>query len=260
VVGLVDGAAQRRSRRAKDEWGPASPQIRASFLRLEARRLGRPSYSDQEVPVLAEDGYGLATVLTALKVASTDRFGELTDAARRIIPRLRGLGFKRTKMVEQRPRALTVEGQKVVVQDKEVVIADELLLDFEDAVGLPAHAASEGTLVVLGILAALYAPGRPSLLLLDDLERALHPKAQRDLAAALGTALGAMPEAQIVATTHSPYLVDALSPEQVVVLGRAAGGAITARRLRDHPKVELLDVLTAGEFWAAEGEDWAAAR
>jgi predicted ATPase len=230
----------------------------AAFLRLDATRLGEPSHSDEEVPALAEDGYGLATVLTALKVASTERFHALEEAARRVVPRLRGLGLKRTRRVEQRSRALTVEGQKVLVPEKETVIADELLLDFDDAAGLPAQAASEGTLVVLGILAALQGPSPAGLLLLDDLERGLHPKAQRDLVVELRKALATMPDAQIVATTHAPYLLDELSPEEVVVLGRAASGAVTARRLADHPKARLLDVLTTGEFWAAEGEDWVA--
>jgi hypothetical protein len=79
----------------------------ATFLRLDARRLGEPSHSDEEVPVLAEDGYGLATVLTALKVASNDRFHALEGAARRVVPRLRGLALKRTRQVERLLDVLT---------------------------------------------------------------------------------------------------------------------------------------------------------
>jgi hypothetical protein len=40
--------------------------------------------------------------------------------------------------------------------------------------------------------------------------------------------------------------------------GRATT-AVAAKRLSDHPKARLLDVLTTGELWAAEGEDWVAA-
>jgi hypothetical protein len=132
-------------------------------------------------------------VLSTLKVTSTERFDALQDAARRILPRLRRLGFQRKKLLESRPRTLTVEGQKVLVPDKATVIADELLLDFDDATALPAHVASEGTLIVLGILAALYAGAQPGLLLVDDLDRALHPQAQRDLVLALRAALDAKP-------------------------------------------------------------------
>jgi predicted ATPase len=137
-------------------------------------------------------------------------------------------------------------------------MADELVLDFKDAPGLPAHAASEGTLIVLGILCAMFSPSHPNLILLDDIDRALHPKAQHDLVAGIRTALAAAPNLQIVATTHSPYLVDALQPEEVVVLARRQDGAVAAKRLSEHPKARMLDVLTTGEFWTAEGEDWVA--
>lgn len=228
----------------------------ASLLRLDSRRLSEPSFSAEELPRLEEDGYGLATVLSALKLASTERFLALEEAVRRIVPSLRALRFKRTRVELQAPRALTVEGQKVVVQDKEVNIADELILDFDDAPGLPAHAVSEGTLLVIGILAAISGVSAPRVLLLEDLERALHPRAQQDFVATLRVALDLAPEMQIIATTHSPYLVDALRPEEIIVLARSTDGAIAARRLSEHPKAKLLDVLTTGEFWTAEGEDW----
>jgi putative AbiEii toxin of type IV toxin-antitoxin system len=225
-------------------------------LRLDSRRLSEPSLSEEEVPRLEEDGYGLATVLSALKLSSTERFRALEEAACRIVPNLRGIGFKRTRLERQAPRAVTLDGQKVLLQAKELAIADELVLDFADAAGLPAHAASEGTLLVLGILATLCGPAAPRLLLLEDVERALHPKAQQDLIAGLRAALDVAPETQILATSHSPYLVDALAPEEVVVLGRGADGQVAARRLSEHPKAQLLSVLTSGELWTAEGEGW----
>lgn len=230
----------------------------ATTLRLDSRRLAEPSTSTEEEPRLAEDGYGLATVLSALKLSSTDRFRNLEEAACRVVPSLKAIGFKRTKIERPGTRTLVgVDGQKVVVAEREVSVADELVLDFADAAGLPAHAASEGTLIVLGILATLYGPATPGLLLLEDIERALHPQAQKGLVDAVKLALVERPETQIVATTHSPYLVDALAPEEVVVLGRGPTGDVAARRLSDHPRAQkLLEVLTAGELWTAEGEDW----
>ena len=47
---------------AKDDWEPAPSPFKehpASFLRLDARRLGEPSFSDEEAPALDPDGYGL---------------------------------------------------------------------------------------------------------------------------------------------------------------------------------------------------------
>ena len=196
----------------------------AVMLRLDSRRLAEPSLSEEEVPGLQEDGYGLATVLSAMKLISTARFKELKkDAACGSCRRCGGLASSgRGSSGKGRGRS-PVDGQKVLVQERDVGVADELVLDFVDATGLPAHAASEGTLIVLGVLAALYGPAAPRLLLLDDIERALHPKAQQDLIKMLYAAQATATEAQIIATSHSPYLVDALKPDEVVVLGRTMG-------------------------------------
>jgi hypothetical protein len=41
---------------------------------------------------------------------------------------------------------------------------------------VPAHAASEGTLITLALLTALCSPNRPRILLLDDIDQSLHPQ------------------------------------------------------------------------------------
>lgn len=230
----------------------------AVALKLEPRRLAAPSYSEEEVPRLGQDGYGLATSLAALKLADTTRFQEMEALACGIVPRLRRIGFKRTKLEPATSPGSNGDKQSGPAQARQTLMGDELVLDYKDAVGLPGHAASEGTLLVLGILCTLYGPSRPRLLLLDDLDRALHPKAQKELLSGLRSALDAAPDLQIVATTHSPYLVDALERDQVVMLSRRADGSVAAKNMRDHPKIDMLDVLTTGELWTAEGEDWVA--
>lgn len=232
----------------------------AVALRLETRRLAEPSYSDDENPRLAEDGYGLATTLSRLKLEDTARFLEMEGLVRRIVPRLKNIKFRRTKLEQGSSRTVKIDEQLVVVPDTRTVVADELLLDYEDASDLPAHLASEGTLLVLGILCAIFSPSRPNLILLDDLDRGLHPKAQAELLTGLRSALLAAPDLQIVATTHSPYLVDDLRPEELVFLTRGPDGVVGARRMTEHPKAAMLDVLTTGELWTSEGESWAAAQ
>jgi predicted ATP-binding protein involved in virulence len=93
--------------------------------------------------------------------------------------------------------------------------------------------------------------------LLDDIERALHPRAQRQLVENLRALVDGTPGLQIIATSHSPYLVDAFRPEEVVVLGLRKDGTAAARRLSDHPDAKrAMEVLSTGEFLAAEQEDW----
>ncbi|HMR06990.1 MAG TPA: AAA family ATPase, partial [Polyangiaceae bacterium] len=50
------------------------------------------------------------------------------------------------------------------------------MLKFADGAVLPTHAASEGTLLALALLAAVHSGDPPDVLLLDDLDRALHPR------------------------------------------------------------------------------------
>ena len=65
------------------------------------------------------------------------------------------------------------------------------------------------------------------------------------------------PELQIILTTHSPYIVDELLPEEVWMLAEDNQGRAAAKRLSDHPDVQRVKgVLTTGEFWSAEGEEW----
>jgi len=69
--------------------------------------------------------------------------------------------------------------------------------------------------------------------------------------------LDQIPELQIVATTHSPFIIDKCSPEEVWLLSPDAQGQCHAARMSEHPQAEdALKVLTTGEFWSAEGEEW----
>jgi predicted ATPase len=122
---------------------------------------------------------------------------------------------------------------------------------------IPAHAISEGTMLTLGLLTVLMNPKQPNLVLLDDIEQGLHPKAQRELITVFKQIIQANPNLQIIFTTHSPYIIDELEPSQVHVLSNSKSGFTRAKRLDEHPDAEWAkQTLTTGEFWNAEGEDW----
>ena len=65
------------------------------------------------------------------------------------------------------------------------------------------------------------------------------------------------PNLQIVLTSHSPYIVDELEADEVWLLATDEEGISHAKRLSDHPEAdEWLKILSTGEFWGAEGEEW----
>ena len=76
---------------------------------------------------------------------------------------------------------VTVNGQTTTSRIEREYVGHRVIFDMDGAPQLPAHGASEGTLITLGILTAIMSHRGPHLVLLDDLERAIHPRAIADL-------------------------------------------------------------------------------
>lgn len=242
----VAGAA--KNRRSVDRLKTRDYQ--AISLELEPNRLREPSYIDSSEPMLAPDGYGLATTLAYLKLGDSESFQAIEEQTRRVVPTFEQVRFKRAKV---RPR----NGQG------EPLYGDELILDMRDAKGLSHRVVSDGTILTLGILTSTIVRARrtkddeaPLVFLIDELERGLHPRALKELVGAL-RGLAESTGVQIVATSHSPYLLDALSPDEVRLTGFLDDGSATIRELTDHPDFERWkEEMTPGEFWSMVGEDW----
>lgn len=94
-------------------------------------------------------------------------------------------------------------------------------------------------------------------MLLDDLDRGLHPRAQRELVSLLRQLLSEQRNLQIIATTHSPYLLDNLKASEVRLTALHEDGTTAVARLDEHPEFEKWkDDFAPGEFWSAVGEEW----
>lgn len=94
-------------------------------------------------------------------------------------------------------------------------------------------------------------------MLLDDLDRALHPVAQKNLVLLLRRLLEKHPRLQIVATTHSPYLLDDVEPEEVRMTCLDEKGSTVCGPLQDHPSFEKWkNEMAPGELWSLFGEKW----
>ena len=113
---------------------------------------------------------------------------------------------------------------------------------------LAATALSDGTLRLLCLLAVLLDPAPPSLICIEEPETGLHPDAIRIVAEILEEAAT---RTQLVITTHSPALVDALTsrPEAIVVCERDLDGFTELRRLRRNELDEWLEKYTLGDLW-----------
>lgn len=229
----------------------------AFLFKPEAPKLRSASYSPDEVPYMAADGATLASVIAYLITTEPDRFAALLARIREVLPAVERLRVRPAKVELIEPTKITVNRKEIPYTETREVMGHELLFDLKGAPGVPARAVSEGTLLVTALLTATVWNQGADVLLIDDLEKGLHPKAQRELVMALKALLDTDPKLQIGFSTHSPYVVDELSADQVCILVPDEERGVVARRLSDHPRAaDALQVLTTGEFLSAEGEDW----
>lgn len=230
---------------------------RATLLRLDAERLAAPSTVEvgEKTTTLGYDGSNLAGTLSIMRLFDAERFDRIEQDLRGIVPSVERIRIVKVPFSETRREYHEGSGE---VMERDVTLQGaELRFDFVGAPDIPASEASEGTRVALGVLTAAQSGPGPAIVLLDDIERALHPRAQQQLVERLRALVESTPGLQIVATSHSPYLVDAFRPEEVVVLGLRKDGTAAARRLSEHPDAKrAMEVLSTGEFLAAEEEAW----
>lgn len=241
-------------------WGdlPLAARVpRAFFLRLSLSQLARPSTLEvsEHLPDLTPDGQGLPAMLGWMKLAHPTQFAKVVDTLRGVVPQVRGLALRPTTFVERRTywEGGEPEERRVTLNGLEIV--------FEMAGGarVPAEAASEGTLMTLGFATMLAVEPLPGVLLIDDIERALHPKGQVALMRSLRAVLAAQPDTRAVVTTHSPFVLDEVEAASVAVMVQRDDGTTATHRLSEHPDARrMLEVLTNGEFLSATGEAWVA--
>lgn len=220
----------------------------ASYLRFDLARLADPSYSDLATPVMGPDGSGLAAVIADMAVSRPDDFSRLQEALRAVVP-----GLVRVRLVRAKVR------KPDAADEDDLVWGHEVVFDMAGAGDIPARAASEGTLLALGLFTVLMGPDRPELVLIDHLEHGLSHRSFGELTAQLTQVLALDPRLQIVAVTDSPALLDHVSPENVRVHCLLEDGSVRVKPLTMHPEHELLrGDLRPGEFWVQVGEDWVA--
>ncbi len=251
----VDTKAYDRGAEAKHggppDFGPAM------LLRLDINQLMAPSYSDEEAPTMKLDGEGLPSVLNYLLSNEPNDYAKLKDTLRFVIPAFRDMRFPRAKVVRSELRTVTVDDKTVTIPEKREYWGNSIVFDMEGAPDIGAEMTSEGTLLVLAILTALLGPGKPRLFLLDDIDRALHPKAQQALVKCLREFMHLDPNLQIVATSHSPYLLHYLEPQEVRLMTTDENGFAACGRLDEHPDFEKWkEEMSPGEMWSLFGESW----
>jgi predicted ATPase len=195
------------------------------------------SYPVQPQPnmILGETGSGLAGVLDRLRDQNPERFDALNAELARWLPEF-------DKVLFDTPST----GQKEI-----------FLRDRVSQHRIPARDLSQGTLLALGILTVAYLPDPPPIAGFEEPDRGIHPRLLRDVRDALYRL--AYPEdfgetrspVQVIATTHSPYMLDLFRDHlDEVVIAEKKGNEARFEPLAQRPDIEkVLHEAQLSDAW-----------
>lgn len=217
------------------EW----PALRARILRVRSyvfdhHAIGAPAPA-KEGAELTLSGGNLAAVLHARHALYPEAFARLTAEFSRVSPEFTAIG--------------TEVGEDGRVRFRLRLKEEETWIEPENV--------SQGTLYLLAMIALAHDPDPPSVVCIEEIDRGIHPRLLREVRdilyrltypASFGETRAPV---QVVATTHSPYLLDLFRehPEEIVISAKH-GVAATFSRLSDRPDVAaMLAESPLGDMW-----------
>jgi len=194
-----------------------------SYLSADSAR-GQPEAGPHEQ--LTKTGDNLANVIQYLAEVHPDRLEKVFEVLRERVPRIE------TVLAETMPDG------RLLLQIKDAPFSHPVLARF----------ASDGTLKMLAYLVLLYDPEPPPFIGIEEPENFLHPRLLPELAE---ECRAASERTQLLVTTHSPFFLNPLRPEEVRVLWRDEEGYTQTQRAADLPGVQAFVESGAllGHLW-----------
>ncbi len=194
-----------------------------SYLSADNTR-GVPESGPQEH--LSQTGDNLPNVMQYLKEQRPEHLGHILDVLTKRIPQL-----------ERVDADLLADG-RLLLHIKDAPFAEPILAKF----------ASDGTLKLLAYLTALYDPDPAPLVGIEEPENQLHPRLLLDLAEECRQAAS---RSQLLVTTHSPFFVNGLHPDELWVLYRGLDGFARARQVSEMRNVKAFmdEGAELGALW-----------
>lgn len=248
LSGWVGGERIRQTYRA-DKSGDSSPadqqltlrwltpttyfQLPSSGLALQCSGLaeGEPDLS------LGQCGENVPALIDHLLRRDRSRFDAIVNAVQRLVP-----GFHDFDIATPKPELRRLD----LVVESGLVMAPESV--------------SVGVRTLLFFVALAYHPQPPRLILLEEPENGVHPRRLGEIIALLREITEGkhgQHAAQVILTTHSPYLLDHIDVErdQVLVFRRNDDGSRTAEPVDQERLKNFLDEFMLGEVWYNESEE-----
>lgn len=176
-----------------------------SYLSTNDMR-GQPEAGPQKR--LSKNGDNLPNVIQYFKEQHPERLEDIFRILRQRVPRL--------ESVQTEPMA---DG-RLLLQIKDAPFEKPILSKF----------ASDGTLKMLSYLTVLNDPQPPQFIGIEEPENFLHPRLLPELAEECRKAVE---HSQLLVTTHSPFFLNALKPEEIRLLYRDENGYTQTLRASD---------------------------
>lgn len=194
-----------------------------SYFSVDNTR-GQPEAGPQER--LSRTGDNLANVIQYLEEQHPETLNHIFSVLRSRVPRI------------DKVLAEAMPDGRLLLTIKDAPFDDPVLARF----------ASDGTLKMLAYLVLLYDPSPPPFIGIEEPENFLHPRLLYGLAE---ECRAAAERGQLLVTTHSPFFLNALKPDEVRVLYRDDQGytqAETASEIRGVPEF-MSEGAQLGHLW-----------
>lgn len=194
-----------------------------SYISADSAR-GQPEAGPQER--LTRSGDNLANVIQYLAEQHEDRLENIFERLRRRVPRI------------ERILAETMPDGRLLLQLKDAPFVQPVLARF----------ASDGTLKMLAYLVLLHDPCPPPFIGIEEPENFLHPRLLPELAEECRAASA---NTQLLVTTHSPFFLNGLRPNEVLVMWRDEHGYTQTQRVSTISKVKdfVEQGALLGQLW-----------
>ena len=194
-----------------------------SYLSIDDAR-SQPIAGPQER--LSKTGDNLANVVQYLQEQHPDRLAEIFRILHQRVPQL------------DRVISEPMPDGRLLMRIKDAPFAEPILAKY----------ASDGTLKMLAYLIVLHDPGSPPFVGIEEPENFLHPRLLPELAE---ECRAATERSQLLVTTHSPFFLSGLLPNEVRVLYRDSRGYTQAVRVADVEGVTefIEEGATLGHLW-----------
>ncbi len=173
------------------------------FLSLQPERMGLPVPQQRTGGRvrLVKDGSNVADYLLDIQRLDANAFEGIVQTMGYVLPYAKDLQPTLTSEIERKTYLQLTEGNFKV----------------------PGWMLSTGTLRVLAILSVLRHPTPPPLVVIEEIENGLDPRSIHLLVEEIRTAV-LTGTTQVILTTHSPYLLDLLKLDQLVLVARNEDG------------------------------------